>query len=368
MKKKQWVLTGLFFAAMLLLPVSFLCNIWFSLDAGQATYLQEKRELEELPSLADGISTWPSQIEEYLQDHLPFRGTLTYWDANINYTLFHSTTSEQVILGKGDWMFFADYDDVTNISDYQGVLTLSEEECVQMAETLTTFADEQAAQGRQTVLFIVPNKEQIYGQYLPDGIVQINSVSRTDTLLAYLGTQASSLLLADPKPILLEMAQEDDGLYYMSDSHWTPAGCYLGLQCLLGTLGIALDDYNPEDYIFMGECVSGDIASMSGLFSIESEEIYRAENDYSGTITGSVADYCTSLEIYKSEADDTQRVLVLGDSFRDEMKNQMSFYYAEVGYLDITLATAEIIDQFDPDIIVIEQVERNIAQLGVPIV
>lgn len=368
MKKKQWVLTGLFFAAMLLLPASFLCNIWFSLDAGQATYLQEKRELEELPTLADDISTWPSQIESYLQDHLPFRGTLTFWDANINYTAFHTTTSEQVILGEGEWMFFADYGDVTNISDYQGVLTLSGEECAQMSEVLTTFADAQAEQGRQTVLFVVPNKEQIYGQYLPDGIEQVNSVSRTDILLAYLAVQETSLLLADPKPLLLETAQGDDGLYYLYDSHWTPAGCYLGLQVLQSALGVTLDEYNASDYTFSGEYFSGDIGAMSGLFSLESEPIYRADSGYDGVITLSVADYCADLEIYQSEAADTRRVLVLGDSFRYEMENQLSYYYAEVGYLDITLASTELIDLFEPDIIVIEQVERNIQQFSVPIV
>ncbi len=367
MKQKQWLLIAVFFAILFMLPISFLLNQKFSIDASEASYLQENRTLEALPTVEQSISEWPTQIENFCKDHLPFRGTLTLLNATINYTLFNTTTSDQVLLGSDRWMFLRDLGEVTNIADYQGVLTLSDEECAAYYQNLNTFAQTQSEQGRQTVLFIVPNKEQVYSQYLPDGIEQINEISRTDTLINYIAAQESTLLLADPKPALTTLAQTDDGLYYKYDTHWTPAGCYVGLQSLLDTLGVETTPYDAADFVFEGEYFSGDLGALAGLYLLEKEPVYSRTFEQEITATVRTAEYCASLEIYESNAENTQRVLVLGDSFRYEMENQLSNYYAQVGYLDITLATQEIIDAFDPDIVVIEQVERNITQLALPI-
>ncbi len=98
-------------------------------------------------------------------------------------TYFEST---QVLLGKGNWLFYKSADDGTSIADYQGTGHYSEEKLEEIADNLIKQRDVLAQQEIRFVVYIDPNKEVVYFEYMPDAIYRESTVTRTDELVNYL--------------------------------------------------------------------------------------------------------------------------------------------------------------------------------------
>ena len=357
--KKNLLLVLLFHGLLLLLPALFFVNQWFILDSLYAELNFEKRNPTPLPTLQQTeLNNYPSAMEEYFRDHLPLRHQIIRLNAALDYKLFGSTTSRKITLGKEGWLFFKDHDTVNNLADYQGILPLDDALVQQTAAALQAIGTQQSAARRTTVLYMPPNKETVYGEYLPDGIPQLNAVSRCDQLYAQLAGQTGTVLLVDPKPLLMQTAQQDKTLYYKTDTHWNGRGAYLGLQPLLDALQVDYAPYDPADFV-PDEGTSGDLAAL-GALDLPAEQGYLrkwpAELAVSSTTDGFAV-------VYHSNAADPRRVLVMGDSFRYATETILPYYFTEVIFVPLQQSAAATIEAYDPDVVILQQVERNLDTL-----
>ena len=358
MKKKQRTLVTLFLVVLFAMPVLFGVNQKIILDnAGLAL---EKREPAPLPDVRQtGFSAWPNAMEEYFRDHLPLRHQIIRLNAALDYKLFGSTTSRKITLGKEGWLFFKDHDTINNLADYQGILPLDEALVQQTAAALQAIGTQQTAAGRTTLLFMPPNKETVYGEYLPDGIPQLNAVSRCDQLYAQLAGQTGTVLLVDPKPLLMQIARQDKTLYYKTDTHWNIRGAYAGLQPLLDALQVDYIPYDPADFASAGS-ISGDLSALGALDLPVEQDAVRL---WPAGLTVNVASVEGETVTYHSSAADPRRVLVLGDSFRYAMEDVLPCFFAEVIFVPLQQSAAATIEAYDPDVVILQQVERNLDTL-----
>ena len=359
MKKQQIFLVVVFCLLVFAMPVLFFVNQRVVLDSTYADQNFEKRTPSPLPDIRQtGISAWPEAMEEYFRDHLPLRHTIIRGNAMLDKELFGSTTSLKIHLGKDGWLFFKDHSGVDNIADYQGILPRDEALEQQTAALLEQLA--QQFPDSRTVLLLPPNKEAVYGEYLPDGIPQLDPVSRSDRLLETVRQNAPSVAVADPKPELTALAETDKQLYYKTDTHWTTRGAYVGMTSVLAALGEEAIPYRSGDFYEDG-VTSGDLGAL-GALELDSEVMFsrRWEEPVSvkRTDEGSVV-YC------ESDAADPRRVLVLGDSFRYHLQDVLPYCFAQTAFAALSDMDAAFIRNYEPDILIIEQVERNLGNFAV---
>ncbi len=134
--------------------------------------LAEKPEfsIPEGKTLAEGIKSiksYTGAYNSYYNDHLAFRSQMIGLNSRINVGLFRDSASEKVVLGKENWLFYADEG---SIDDYKGTNLYTREELDLILDNLICTRDYLAARGIEFVLFIPSNKEDIYSHYLPDYI------------------------------------------------------------------------------------------------------------------------------------------------------------------------------------------------------
>ncbi len=117
------------FTAAILLPVPLFKVIKPYIDTNN----YENRELAPRPALqlnAESISSFPSDFDSWMSDHLPFRNQLLSLNGMIDYDVLHSSSSDTVIVGRKGWLFYkgAQVNSEDPVADYTGTNLFSEEQ------------------------------------------------------------------------------------------------------------------------------------------------------------------------------------------------------------------------------------------------
>lgn len=308
----------------------------------------ENRLLTTLPAvLQSPLRELPSQLDAFLADNSPFRYQLVVLDASIDYKLFGTSQSDQVIPGKDGWLFYREGPTAAQpLASSQGLACINDDEAT-LAEAsagLQILHDRLAEAGCTLVLDLTPSKDRIYREYLPDGYPLVNEENRTDRLAAYM-TSHTTVPVNWRYADLRSLARLGQPLYYRADTHWTPVGALVGLDGIFEALGMTT--LPTESYTLQeGPAMTCDMANVAALYMVLPEERQLI-----------VADYA---DLYPQ---DSRVVGVIGDSFSE--------YY--MPYLDARFAGAWRlhIDDFDPgfvenpgcDLLILEVNERNLNRL-----
>ena len=163
--KRTHIMIAVFFACILspnlLFPI-----LKTTADEGTG----ENRSLAAFPTLSlETIDTFPSGVEDWINDHAAFRNRFLSLNARLNLSLFQFGDSQDVITGKDGWYFY----------------TLGSS--VQMlADKLQTVHDAWKEKGTEFIFLCAPNKEGVYSEFLPDGFTAPDGSTRRSELLDYL--------------------------------------------------------------------------------------------------------------------------------------------------------------------------------------
>lgn len=254
--------------------------------------------------------------------------------------------SDQVLAGKGGWLFYKRADDGTSIQDYQGTSTFSEKTMASIAKSLTETRDAMAKKGARFVVMIVPNKEIIYSEYMPSTVYRTSEITRCDKLYEYL-KKNTDLEIVYPKKELFA-AKNTCQVYYKYDTHWNYAGVYVGIQCLLRQLHGNYVDISEANIVMEGQNQSGDLARIVGLDSKYNDDYFY--NFYASGIDPSQIS--------------SESVLLVGDSFGDMMKNMLGYYFPTVNNVGVWTYKMNMLDKYKPDVVVWECAERYADRLS----
>lgn len=254
--------------------------------------------------------------------------------------------SDQVLAGKGGWLFYKRADDGTSMQDYQGTSTFSDATMESIKNSLVRQRDTFAARGIRFVVMIIPNKEIIYSEYMPSTVYRTSEVTRCDKLYEYL-TNNSDLEVVYPKAELLA-AKNSYQVYYKYDTHWNFAGVYVGVQCLLRQLYGTYEDISGARLVVEHQNMSGDLASLIGMTDKYNDDFYY--NFYAQDINMSqiVGD----------------SILVVGDSFSDLMLGELGYYFANVNQVGVWTFKMSMLDSYQPDVVLWECAERYADRLS----
>ena len=187
--KRTHIMIAVFFACILspnlLFPI-----LKTTADEGTG----ENRSLAAFPTLSlETIDTFPSGVEDWINDHAAFRNRFLSLNARLNLSLFQFGDSQDVITGKDGWYF---YTLGSSVEDFLGTNRFSAGELQMLADKLQTIHDAWKEKGTEFIFLCAPNKEGVYSEFLPDGFTAPDGPTRRSELLAQILDNARAAALA----------------------------------------------------------------------------------------------------------------------------------------------------------------------------
>lgn len=187
----------------------------------------ERRKPGALPSSLDWKKL-PGQLEQYVNDRFGFRRQLIEMYDRVHLA-YGMSSSPSVLLGKDGWMFFTKRD---VIDDYRGVQPLSEAAIAGGVAKFKRMRAFMRAKGVKTVFMLVPDKQSVYPDYLPDWATKVGP-SCYEQMLAAL--RRTDLNVLDLRPAL-RVSRKWLPTFYRTDTHWNQYGAYVGYVTLMNRI------------------------------------------------------------------------------------------------------------------------------------
>ena len=301
----------------------------------------ENRFLTRFPAVlaSKTIPEFINNMNEFMIDSAPFRYKCVKLVNELEYMLFKTTDSSQVILGKDGWMFLKDGpNEGTPLANYQGVLTYNDGELFVFCDGLEQRKTFYEKLGTTLTVVFAPCKPAVYGEYIPDCYPVVNEENRTDRLAEYVSDN-TSVIMSYEKTRMREL-KDTVQLYFPRDTHWNHAGALVALDKVLSQLGLQTEtDFSKYDFA-EGGAQEMDLPNLCGLYDLFPLCTDRIAANYSYEI-------------------DTRTVMVIGDSYSQYFVPYLERRFATVIWEDIrSCSMDELVMTNSPDIVILEANER----------
>jgi len=263
MNLKKYILLIGFLIFICFPAVNTVINILPDTESSENRRLKKFKEIFEFE--AEEVSDF---LDQYLIDHLSIRNRMIKFYNQLNIFVFRSSpVSIKAVVGKNGWFFMAGEE----IKTYNGTELFSENELMEFKDEMLRRQKIIESYGGKMLFAIVPNKSNIYPEYMPEHIVKANNVGYGKQLLKYL--QENNLPVIDLYSPLTE-AKKFNETYYHTDNHWNDYGAFVASNVILEEItkyfpGVNVLDLNSYP-IKKEKEKPGNIAKM---FSIENETV-----------------------------------------------------------------------------------------------
>ena len=342
--------------------ICFLWFFWIILEKFVDTTNYENREMSSQPRLTlDSYATYADDYESWFNDNIPFRNNLITLNTSIDFFIFNKSTNDSVIKGSDDWLFYANTSDGDPISCYQGTNLFSDEELQNIAQNCINQRNFLEKQGKEFVIFIAPNKERVYSEYMPDKYGKPAENYRALQVYDYL-KENTDIRIVYPYTELMGAKALGRNIYYKTDTHWNEIGGYVGAAALLKELGIDLPDIFSDDIkISKAGNTAGDLAAMLNL----SKQLQNTDFKYNVEGYNNHQMECLGYDFntvfsYQAKNADSRKIYVIRDSFSTAMSQYIGSQFNESYFRHAgTYSYDDLIVQ-NPDIVVYEVVERYV--------
>jgi alginate O-acetyltransferase complex protein AlgJ len=335
--------------------------------SGQA-HLGEKRKMAVNPEFRwDRMFRYLKEFTPYYNDHFSFRGESIYLNNLLKVKLFKVSPTPTVLIGKNGWLF---YDKPVNqpgtVDYYRALNPFSVKELEQWKNLLEQRHQWLAARGILYLFIIVPNKNTIYPEFMPDHIRRVNKKSRMDQLVEYL-EKHSRVPLLDTRPALKD-AKTQYPVYSKTDSHWNDYGAYIAHREIINYISRCFKEAKPLPLsrfdIKNANHMGGDLAIMLSLHEeILRENIIRMIPSPPFTFKESrkenISRYVRQLQTQCPTAP-LPNILMVHDSCCHRLKPFLSEKFSKVLYIwdwDLNFYPG-IIDREKPKLVIDEMAER----------
>ena len=252
--------------------------------------------------------------------------------------------STQVLLGKDDYLFFKAKGDGDSIADYKGTNLFTNEQLLAITGNLVNIRDAMYARGIEFYALAIPNKEIVYAEYMPDIIYRDSDFTRGQQLYEFV-TGNTDIKMLYPLEAL-RAAKEDYQVYYKGDTHENQIGAFIVFGELYYDMYGCRQPIEEAKFNVAATNHTGDLGILVNLKDKQGlDTVYAFEQ--------------TDNSYYRDET-----IMFIGDSFSGFLSNVAERYYREVYRVDTASFTMEMLDEYNPDIVVFETAERKLEVLG----
>lgn len=326
----------------------------------------EKRYLQPLPSWSESksLKDYFASLSRYTNDQFGFREEIIQTFNKILWSFGQSPVSH-VIRGKDDWLFLRVKDPLLTQHKHKNItIHAILQRRIDYADRMNTMLTERGVPYRHLV---ASNKMSVYSEHLP-AVFKLTDVDAT--LQAFKQKirpeQAHLFLFTDEVVAQQEAAGETRPLYFKNDTHWNDLGAYRAFQAVLQSFDATTRNklFSPPEHGFGKHTkYSGDLAQYVGL-----NEYLRAEEPYVKIAECARPSNAKKLHWNVSLSScnvNNTKALLIGDSF---MTNFYTYVSESVGHVYLVkqkisrIRLQELIDEYQPDVVIEEVVERSLAE------
>lgn len=315
----------------------------------------ENKVLSEFPKLSEERKLnvdFLNDLGEYFTDHFAFRPQMVSSNALIYGKLFGTSTTDQVLIGKNNWMYYTE-----TLNDYTGQHLMTERALKNVVHNLALMQKYVESRGSEFLLVIAPNKNSIYDENMPYYYRKRtgkNNYERLMPLLDSAGIHYTDLFTA--------FAESDEVLYLERDSHWTNKGAVLAYNQIMENTDLDYETYEHIPYEVKKDHM-GDLTEM--LYPENSEpdenEYYQKEwlHSYSNEVTDNMDDW-----IETSSPKSDACLLMYRDSFGESMLPFLAEEFGSAYFSRLVPYNLLNVDRYQPDYTVIERTERRLSSFA----
>jgi len=355
------VVLVLLFVAVISLPLAANLTGADGADAGA-----ENRELASFPRLE---SVWQSPagfgagLNAWFEDHFGFRARLVRWYGESRLRVFGVSPSASVIAGRDGWFFYADD---MGTEDYTSADPLTPDAIANWRAALVNARDWLAARHIGYVFVVAPDKHAIYPEQMPDSLLRVGDVTRTDQL--YTGIQDLGFAV-DLRPALVQ-AKGRERIYQKTDTHWNDRGALVAYQQIVAAAHARVPAIPPPwaraDFDEVTREVEGmDLAGMMGLKRVmrETDLALVPRRPRLARVVEPVGAAPMAEEgrlVTEIPGSSLPRAVIFRDSFTSRLVPFLSEHFSRAVYLWQNDFDAGVVTTEHPDIVIQQIVGRHL--------
>ena len=331
---------------------------------------KENRTLKEFPTFhADKWDTYFVELDTFINDYAPFKNLAVTAYNSFQIDWFGETDiNAQVIVGKEDWLF-SKHDDA--YENYKNFHLPDEKDLQYIAEQINKMQQLCQEKNISFHFSVMPNKEQIYGEYMPPQIkVSDLKTSGIEMIMNHVNDSINFQFIY-PKDELLKEKENHD-VYYKYDSHWNRIGGFIGAQQIIDAISGSRSYVKDVQWTVRNDRV-GDLAILLNM-----DQRYNNDCEYNGNYLSDVTYETVErssdsrfIHTKCAEAKNDRVLLLICDSFSNNMRQYLAKNFKECYFIRRELAMEKDFNiiSMNPDIIVVESVQRlaeRVLSTGLP--
>lgn len=233
---------------------------------------EEKRDPAAFPARPHSLKElreYPRLFDAWLQDHFGFRVPMIRAHSRLLYFGLKTSPSPKVVLGKDGWLYYNGLmaGDGDPVADFRGTKPLS---AYQLERWRWMFQDESdwfAEHGIRFLLALIPGKEGVYPEHVPDWMTRVYSQTTLEQLASHLAGKCS-FAYTNLLPTVVA-ASKTERAYWVTDTHWNEFGAWHGYRGIIAQVAewypavtVPTEDQFKIGY---GDYYAGDLAQMMYL-------------------------------------------------------------------------------------------------------
>ena len=270
----------------------------------------------------------------------------------------------QVLVGKEGWL---EYSLDGNLDDYQNIYP-DQVRLQGIHRKLTSLDEDLKARNIKLIVVVAPNKSTIYPDKVSDELHKLSDRSRLDLFLE-LFNQPNSPVVIDLRPFLAQ-ARQDQQLYYKTDTHWNSFGAHIAYREIMNSAMQTYPDLQPYklDQFILGE-TDPQIMELGRLLGVEflTESRNTVTPRFDSGARFQRFPPFSPVSMSWSNNEKKRKLLMYHDSFGVALQVFLQHHFQEAMYIlnspDVSLSNMSWINTIEPDVVIIEILERNLYYL-----
>lgn len=299
---------------------------------------------------SDGSLNWEvlDETEDYIADRFALRQELVSLWALLNSSLLDTSVNDQVILGQEGWLYYG-----STADDYMGV-TMSREALTYGARNLSLMQEYAQSMGARFLFTIAPNKNSLYPGFMPE------DYPRGETSNAQQLTELLGEMKVNYADLFTVFRQEEEVLYYRTDSHWTARGAALAADTILQQLHRSTGYYEAGFTAQPGHI--GDLYQMLYPAGMLTEQTQTYEKGFTFAYL-SEPNGGNAITITTQQPNARDSLVCWRDSFGIALHPYLAEVYETAMFSRSVEYDMTEIGRRGADAVLVELVERNLGQL-----
>lgn len=263
----------------------------------------------------------------------------------------------RVIQGRFNWLYYAGDN---SIAYYTGSNILSNEEMTEWMSLMQDLKDACDEKGIELGFMIMPNKSQVYPEYMPNYTVKTPE-KREDVFHKYVKDNSDIKFVYPIEE--LKAGKKYYETYFPYDTHWTQAGGFIGTMAIYKEMGFETTNINdlevlPTKFTQKGLIDTGSLDE--SLYQDDTDYVIVYKPDVHVTWFEGEKSFIMPTNVYraKSDSENDKKLVMIGDSFRLAMIPYLSQDYSEICVAHRSALDEVGEDLKDPDVLIVASVER----------